>query len=335
MTYYSSRLIVRRQGWFGKRRPRDLAQEAEEEEALVDGLFEGRPKDQLSVSLLTFTTSFPAESEEMNWDYELQPVYVIAICDFDPAFDRSRCIPPLLPGEEFLPLHGRTYFCLVSLPAFRLAWNLGQTSIPPPAKGTALRASGNGSPISVESPERADASPTRTDMMLWLLACMGMEREDHDVPLTFLNDNGIEDFMRPTDIPYPYPPLQNNSILLQIKLGSLTPQERSEYDLDVKTSRDLTVLFSTVREEGRVEGREEGRVEGREEGRVQGREESKREIARLAEELSRRDKAQKDGSWRLLRQGNSIEGVAEIYNLPLGLVPPWAQELAEAPDAWP
>ncbi|RKO94449.1 hypothetical protein BDK51DRAFT_28851 [Blyttiomyces helicus] len=220
MSYYSSRLLVRRQGWFGKRKPRDLAQEAKEEEARVDGLSEGRLKR--------------AKLEEKNWDYRLQPVYVIAICDFDlkklkdlpdpirscyvawaeAAFDRSRCllppplrrgVPPSLWSNTFLP------------------------RIPP------------GLSPCLESRPNLDPASRKGD---------GVARERQWV------SDIRGDFMHLTDIPPPHSPLQNNSILLQMKLASLTPQERSEYDLDVKTSGDLAVVFSTVREEGREEGRE-------------------------------------------------------------------------------
>ncbi|RKO87155.1 hypothetical protein BDK51DRAFT_26047 [Blyttiomyces helicus] len=142
-------------------------------------------------------------------------------------------------------------------------------------------------------------SPTSTDMMLWLLACMGHDRYEREIPGTFLKDEGI----------------------------------KKEYDQDVKASRDLAAAFPTSREEGR----EQGRLEGREESNREIARLPDEKIARLKEEtvrgIARLEEEKKNIIARMLLNGISVEVVAQCWNLPVELVSAWAEELAKAPDA--
>jgi hypothetical protein len=108
MVYYSSRLIKEKQSW--SENPLPLIQTQ-------------------------------MERTQVPWNYQLPPVYVIAICDFPfhclpgfPAelhnawlcwaatfFDGSRCrVHPEAPLPVFLPFDNVSHFCLVSLPSFTI-----------------------------------------------------------------------------------------------------------------------------------------------------------------------------------------------------------------------
>ena len=94
----------------------------------------------------------------------------------------------------------------------------------------------------------------------------------------------------------PEKPLGFDSELLQLlfdsaEIANFTPQERTKYDLDMRTERDFKNQLFYAREEGKKEGREEGRKEGREEGR---------------------EEALKDISERLLAKGMTLEEVQSI-----------------------
>ena len=96
----------------------------------------------------------------------------------------------------------------------------------------------------------------------------------------------------------PEKPLGFDSELLQLLFDSavianFTPQERTKYDLDMRTERDFKNQLFYAREEGKKEGREEGRKEGREEGR---------------------EEALKDLSKRLLAKGMTLEEVQSILS---------------------
>ena len=67
----------------------------------------------------------------------------------------------------------------------------------------------------------------------------------------------------------PEKPLGFDSELLQLlfdsaEIANFTPQERTKYDLDMRTERDFKNQLFYAREEGKKEGRKEGREEGRE-----------------------------------------------------------------------
>ena len=68
------------------------------------------------------------------------------------------------------------------------------------------------------------------------------------------------------------------------EITNFAPEEKSKYEKDMTTERDIRNYISYARLEGREEGLEEGRAKGREEGREEGRQEgeaaSKREIAK-------------------------------------------------------
>ena len=96
----------------------------------------------------------------------------------------------------------------------------------------------------------------------------------------------------------PEKPLGFDSELLQLlfdsaEIANFTPQERTKYDLDMRTERDFKNQLFYAREEGKKEGREEGRKEGREEGR---------------------EEALKDISERLLAKGMTLEEVQSILS---------------------
>lgn len=61
--------------------------------------------------------------------------------------------------------------------------------------------------------------------------------------------------------------------------ATLSPEDRRQYDYDLKKARDYHAELAYARKEAILEGREEGRAEGRAEGLAEGREEANRQTA--------------------------------------------------------
>ena len=64
------------------------------------------------------------------------------------------------------------------------------------------------------------------------------------------------------------------------EITNFAPEEKSKYEKDMTTERDIRNYISYARLEGREEGLEEGRAKGRQEGRQEGEAASRREIAK-------------------------------------------------------
>ena len=64
------------------------------------------------------------------------------------------------------------------------------------------------------------------------------------------------------------------------EITNFAPEEKTKYEKDMTTERDIRNYISYARLEGREEGLEEGRAKGRQEGRQEGEAASRREIAK-------------------------------------------------------
>ncbi|KAI9627243.1 hypothetical protein H4Q26_017475 [Puccinia striiformis f. sp. tritici PST-130] len=220
LTFYSSRLITERQGWPGNRVPTNLLDQT--------------VQNTLGCELVKQR----GESTQSLCNYQLKPVYIIAICDFAfsclplfPAplqkawfcgaatfFDESRTIPtPTSFSPHLVPFNNSAHYCLISLPSFEMA--------PEACNGTLER-------------------------IVWLLHNLGSEGQfSQPIPDWAYSSDELQHFMK------------------VVYLQGLSPQAHHVYQQELSLSRSYESSIQCAEDRAWAEGRQEGRQQAMKEAK--------------------------------------------------------------------
>ncbi|RKO88357.1 hypothetical protein BDK51DRAFT_47415, partial [Blyttiomyces helicus] len=141
-----------------------------------------------------------------------------------PAFDTSRCLPLIESTTTFLPFYNVTHYGLISLPAFRAHYERKNTSF-----------------------ELSDG-PTDIDLILWVLAYMGDQRNPVPLPNSVLSSALVK-------------PLLKN-----LHFAAMSDQDRALYDANVRATKDEAARLEAAQTAGEARGIEIGVEMGKELG---------------------------------------------------------------------